>query len=282
MRVSIRRFPALVVLAAAALGVPVIGGIVPFVQSGYSRTQDRFMLNVLTVTYDHRSVGVKLEATERLPRANGEARVEMKSGITEIELELDEMKPAWSFGGDFNTFLLWAISPEGHADNLGEFILKGNRSKLNASTPMDTFGLIVTAEPHFLVDTPSPFVVLTNLAPARALPRAPEWVDLEIVQSHPPYRFERASLIGVPETSGEVRSSLRQAQVAVQLAERAGASRLAAAAFEAARNSLLMAEGAAETRSATHDDVERMARRAVRLASAAERQALEGRGADAR
>src|SRR5262245_14083896 len=93
-------------------------------------TPDGFVLKVMTLTYDKSLTAVRFLATERLPGAGGEAKVEYKNGVTEIEIELDRMRPAWSFGGDFNTYVLWAVSPEGHTDNLGEFILNGNRSKL--------------------------------------------------------------------------------------------------------------------------------------------------------
>ena len=96
------------------------------------------------------TLSIKFKGTERLPKASGEAKVERKKGTTEIEIELDEMKPATGFGGDYATYVLWVVSPEGQVDNAGEFILQGNRSKLNVSTPLTTFGLFVTAEPHFL------------------------------------------------------------------------------------------------------------------------------------
>ena len=275
MQQSAKRLPFLMGLAmffCAAMSF--IGFAVTSVQTEYLRTPARFGLNLLSITYGGGSTGVEFRATERLPGASGEAKIERKDGFTEIEIELDEMKPAWSFGGDFSTYLLWAISPEGHLDNLGEFVLKGNRSKLNVSTLMDTFALIVTAEPHFMVEKPSSFTILTNLAPRRRLPRPAEQIEVEIVTSHPTYRYERATLTDAAEVKGEVRSALRQAKVAVQLAERAGSERLAPAAFKEAQDSLLMAEGAAETRSPTHEDVERMARRTVRMAALAERLAI--------
>ena len=91
------------------------------------------------------TISVKFQGTSRLPRASGEAKVERKKGMTEIEIELDELKPAKAFGGDYNTYVLWSVSPEGHVDNVGEFILQGNRSKLDVSTPLETFGMLVEA-----------------------------------------------------------------------------------------------------------------------------------------
>ncbi|HSL71136.1 MAG TPA: hypothetical protein VK864_12900, partial [Longimicrobiales bacterium] len=77
----------------------------------------------LGLTYpEGTTLSVKFRGTERLPKASGEAKVETKKGATEIEIELDEMKPAYYFGGDYNCYVLWIASPEGHVDNAGEFI----------------------------------------------------------------------------------------------------------------------------------------------------------------
>jgi hypothetical protein len=234
-------------------------------------TPDGFVLSLLTLTYDKSSTAIRFSATERLPGAGGQAKVEHKNGVTKIEIELDRMRPAWSFGGDFNTYVLWAVSPEGHTDNLGEFILNGNRSKLNVSTRVDTFGLIVTAEPHFMVDHPSPFVVLVNRDPGISMRRPPQLVQVKLPAQIPPYRFERESLLNVPRVRGEVSSALRQANVAVQRAIACG--RLSPDELRELQESLYRAEGAAETRTFADPDVEVMARRTVRLAVAAEKRA---------
>jgi hypothetical protein len=226
------------------------------------------------MTYDNRSTAVRFSSTERLPGAGAEAKVQQKTGVTEIEIDLDRMRPAWLFGGDFNTYVLWAVSPEGHTDNLGEFILNGNRSKLNVSTRVDTFGLIVTAEPHFMVDHPSPFVVLVNRDPGVSMRRPSQQVEVRLPAQSPPYRFERESLLNAPRVRGEVSSALRQANVAVQRAIATG--RLNSDELREVQESLYRAEGAAETRTYGDPDVEMMARRTVRLAVAAEKRAHAG------
>lgn len=258
------------------LSVSPLTGQVPSVQQEGSvasvsarLTPEQFALSFLTLTYDERSTDVRFSPTQRLPKAKAKAKVVHNRGVTEIEIELDDMKPAWSFGGDFNTYVLWAVSPEGKMDNLGEFILRGDRSELNASTPMETFGLIVTAEPHFIVDQPSPFAVLMNRDPGTSMRRPSQLVQLDMTQADPQYRFELESLENEPQARGDVSTALRQAYVAVHLAEAAGAERIAPEQFEEAQISLYRTEGAAETRSPTDPDVERMARRTVGLAAAA-------------
>ena len=105
---------------------------------------------------------IHLRSTDRLPDAAGEARVERKGGMTEIELNLDSLKPASLFGGDYNTYVLWVVPPRGPVENHGQLQLEGNQSRLHASTEATAFALLVTAEPHFLVTAPSAFVILEN------------------------------------------------------------------------------------------------------------------------
>jgi hypothetical protein len=122
----------------------------------------RFTVNVVqrstpAINYRHRGGSTKVDfrGTGLLPGSSGEAKVEAKQGYSEIEVEFDELQPASRFGPEFLTYVLWAITPEGRATNLGEVILNGNRSKLNVSTELQSFALIVTAEPYFAVSRPS-------------------------------------------------------------------------------------------------------------------------------
>src|SRR5207244_6432844 len=85
---------------------------------------------------------IHLRSTDRLPDAAGEARVERKGGMTEIEINLDSLKPASLFGGDYNTYVLWAVPPRGAAQNLGELQLEGERTSLDAGTTAGTVALL--------------------------------------------------------------------------------------------------------------------------------------------
>jgi len=117
------------------------------------------------VNYQHRGGATKIdfEGTPLLPKSNGEAKVESKQGYMEIEVEFDELTPATQFGPEYLTYVMWAITPEGRATNLGEVLLNGNRSKLDVSTELQTFSLLVTAEPYFAVSQPSDVVVMENV-----------------------------------------------------------------------------------------------------------------------
>jgi outer membrane protein OmpA-like peptidoglycan-associated protein len=117
------------------------------------------------VDYRHRggSTKVDLRGTELMPQATGEAKVESKAGRLEVDARLSGMEPANKFGLEYLTYVLWAITPEGRANNLGEVVLDDGKSEMHATTGLQAFGLIVTAEPYFAVTQPSDLVVAQNV-----------------------------------------------------------------------------------------------------------------------
>jgi outer membrane protein OmpA-like peptidoglycan-associated protein len=124
---------------------------------------------VQAVNYRHRSgaTDVDFAGTALLPSANGKAKVRSKRGTMEVEAEFGSLQSPTTFGGEYLTYVLWAISPEGHAANLGEVLVGDNdRSKLTATTDMQAFALVVTAEPYYAVRQPSNVVVLENVVRA--------------------------------------------------------------------------------------------------------------------
>jgi outer membrane protein OmpA-like peptidoglycan-associated protein len=124
---------------------------------------------VQAVNYRHRSGATELTlaGTALLPSADGKAKVRSKRGTMEVEAEFGNLQTPTSFGAEYLTYVLWAISPEGRAVNLGEVLIGGNdRSKLTATTDLQAFALIVTAEPYFAVREPSNVVVLENVVTA--------------------------------------------------------------------------------------------------------------------
>jgi outer membrane protein OmpA-like peptidoglycan-associated protein len=233
---------------------------------------------ILSLTYPAGdTISIELRGTSRLSNGDGEAKVERKTGATEIEIELDDMKPAYLFGGDYNTYVLWAVSPEGQTDNLGEFIVVGDRAKLDVTTRLDSFGLLVTAEPHFMVSSPSPFVVLENVRfdeDALALRTA----KVPYSGFEGTYRFERGSLDHMKKPRARMHPHLAEARTAVALAERVGAGRYAPDELARARGALLRAEAGADS-GEDREDVIPLAHEAVRLAMSA--QESGGRAASA-
>ena len=121
------------------------------------------------VNYRHRSgaTDVDFAGTDLLPSADGKAKVRSKRGTMEVEAEFGNLQSPTTFGGEYLTYVLWAISPEGRAVNLGEVLVGGNdRSKLTATTDLQAFALIVTAEPYYAVRQPSNVVILENVVRA--------------------------------------------------------------------------------------------------------------------
>ncbi len=109
---------------------------------------------VKAVNYRYRggSTSLDLAGTALLPSANGKAKVRSKRGTIEVEAEFGNMRSPTTFGGEYLTYVLWAISPEGKAVNLGEVLINDdNRGKLTATTNLQSFALVVTAEPYFAV-----------------------------------------------------------------------------------------------------------------------------------
>jgi len=122
--------------------------------------------SVQAVNYKHRGGATKLDfaGTDLMPAANGQAKVESKKGYIEIEVEFGNLQNPTTFGNEYLTYILWAISPEGRAVNLGEVLVGDNhRSKLDVTTDLQAFALVVTAEPYYAVRQPSNVVVLENV-----------------------------------------------------------------------------------------------------------------------
>jgi len=120
-----------------------------------------------TKAVNYRRVGggtkIDFQGTELMAGANGEAKVQNKGNRVEIDAKFLGLDEATKFGLEYLTYVLWAVSPEGRAVNLGEVVLKSGAGEVKAITDMQTFGMIVTAEPYFAVNQPGNTVVLENI-----------------------------------------------------------------------------------------------------------------------
>jgi outer membrane protein OmpA-like peptidoglycan-associated protein len=153
----------LLLAVAVALSVPAVA------QTNSQTTTFRVVVisrSVRAINYEHRSGSSKLDfaGTDLMLGANGEAHVNSKRGSISIDAYFSNLQRPTTFGNEYLTYVLWAISPEGRAENLGE-VLVGNddRSKLHVTTDLQAFALIVTAEPYYAVRQPSNVVVLENV-----------------------------------------------------------------------------------------------------------------------
>lgn len=109
------------------------------------------------------STKIDFQGTELMSSARGEAKVQNKGNRIEIEAKFMGLDEATKFGLEYLTYVLWAVSPQGRAVNLGEIVLKSDSGEVKAITDMQTFGMIVTAEPYFAVTQPGNTVVLENV-----------------------------------------------------------------------------------------------------------------------
>ena len=125
--------------------------------------------SIAAVSYRNRSgwTKVDLQGTSLAPQAKGLAEVNSRLGHMDIKLSVKDLPAANSFGPLFLTYVLWAITPDGHADNLGEVVVdKDGNFKAEVTTELQSFGLIVTAEPYFSVPQPSDVVAMENIVRA--------------------------------------------------------------------------------------------------------------------
>jgi len=122
--------------------------------------------DIPAINYFHRQGSTKIgfQGTSLLPAAHGEAKVDARLGRTVIDAQIERLDPANSFGPEYLTYVLWAITPEGRPVNLGEILPSGSKDKSNitVTTDLQAFGLIVTAEPYYAVTMPSDLVVAQN------------------------------------------------------------------------------------------------------------------------
>ncbi len=217
------------------------------------------------INYQHRSGATKIDfrGTELMPSAHGEAKVESKQGYIEIEVEFRNLQPATRHGAEYLTYVLWAITPEGRTANLGEILLNGTKAKLNVTTEMQVFGLVVTAEPYFAVTMPSDLIVMENVVRADTKGKIEE-IDAkyELLQRG---QYERLANPLALKLDKKVPLELYEARNAVQIARAVGADRYATETFEKAENSLRQAE-AYQARKAGKKPVTMTAREAVQTA----------------
>jgi len=219
-------------------------------------------------------VSVQFRGTTRFPRMKGEARVKRTNrNGTEIELSVSKMPRPFELGAGYATYVLWAIGPDGQVDNLGEIKRRGFfefDSKISVTTPLQTFALIITAEPHFMVTRPSQAIMLENLSPVSVSGKT--IATMPAVQyfgnSSDYFRDARTPEIAELDYS-KTPSTILQAKQAVALARYAGADRDAAAELTDAENLLKNAEDSWRS-GRSEEQVDILARRSISTAVKAE------------
>jgi hypothetical protein len=255
-------------LSAAALAAAGLG----FAQTKVIELEKRPVFRVdvvekitVAVNYRHRSGATLIDfrGTLLMPRASGRARVASQRGYIEIEAEFKNMTPPMTFGAEYLTFVLWAITPEGRASNLGEVVVRDGKSKLKVTTELQAFGMVVTAEPYFAVRHPSDLVVLENEV-RKDTKGIVEVIDAKYeLLKRGQYQPLANPLMLTLDPNVPV--ELYQARNAVQIARASGADRWAHDTFLKAERSLSQAE-AYQARKAGPKPVAMLAREAVQIA----------------
>jgi outer membrane protein OmpA-like peptidoglycan-associated protein len=192
---------------------------------------------------------IDFSGTPLMPQAHGDATVSGEQGYIQIDAHFKKLTPASRFGREYLTYVLWAVTPEGRAANLGEIQVDDEDADVKVTTQLQAFGLIVTAEPYFAVTQPSDVVVMENIV------RDGTKGSVEVIQAK--YELlkrgsylmnQDASALKVKEIEPGSRLDLAQARNAVELARLAGADRFAAETFDKAVQQLALAETARERR----------------------------------
>lgn len=199
---------------------------------------------ITAVNYQHReSTEIGFQGSPILPLAKGTAKVTSRPGRIAIEAEFKNLEPAQKFGPEYWTYVLWAITPEGKANNLGEVLLDGNKSKISVTTSLQTFGMIVTAEPYFAVSEPSDAVVLENviLAETTGTMQQMNASYQRLGRGFYSYDVARASA-SYPKSKSPTPLDLDEARNAVEIARAVSAAQYAPDAFAKAQESLSQAE----------------------------------------
>jgi outer membrane protein OmpA-like peptidoglycan-associated protein len=198
------------------------------------------------INYNHRSGSTRIDfrGTTLMPQARGEAKVESKQGVIKIDADMQKLDPATKFGPEYLTYVMWAITPEGRATNVGEVLLNGGKSKLDATTELQSFGLIVTAEPYFAVTQPSDVVVMENFVRQDTTGTIEE-VDAkyELLQRGQYTLNVSPAEITPVRLDQKVPLELYEARNAVRIARWTGAPRYSADTFQKAVIGLENAEG---------------------------------------
>src|SRR5438552_2266183 len=227
-----------------------------------------------TKAVNYRRVGgggtkIEFRGTELMQQASGEAKVENKGNRIEIDARFESLEDATKFGLEYLTYVLWAVSPQGRAVNLGELELKSGAARVKAITDMQTFGMVVTVEPYFAVTQPGNMVVMENALGSDTLAKI-ENIDARYellgrgVYSSSNTKIENA-IFGIDRKTP---LELFEARNAVRIARVALADKYAASTFSKAEQQLRNAEEV-YGRKSDKKSVEAAAREAVQTSEEA-------------
>lgn len=203
--------------------------------------------SIAAISYRNRSGWTKVDfqGTSLAPQAKGQARVNSRLGNMEIQFEVKNLPAPKNFGPLFLTYVLWAVTPEGRAANLGEVVVDSDGNyKGTVTTNLQSFGLIITAEPYFAVRQPSDVVVMENIVRSDTLGKF-ETVEAKyelLPRGQYTYHVPEAQLHPIDYTDKKNPLQLYEAQNAIDIAQYAKADQYASDVFQNAQALLSQAE----------------------------------------
>jgi len=200
---------------------------------------------ITAVSYRNRSgwTRVDFQGTALAPKAEGKADVNSRKGYIQVKAEAKKLPPPTTFGNEYLTYVLWAITPDGRPKNLGELLVnKNGEGELDVTTDLQSFGLIVTAEPYFSVTQPSDVVVMENIVRQNTVGKYEEVNAKYELLPRGMYTSKMSASAPRIEFKKNVPLELYEARNAVNIARGAGADKLASDVFQNAQSLLQQAE----------------------------------------
>jgi outer membrane protein OmpA-like peptidoglycan-associated protein len=234
---------------------------------------------IRAVNYHHRQGTTKIEfrGTALMPEARGEAEVTPNDGATRINLKFNHLSNPVQYGREYLTLVLWAITPEGRPERLGEVTLRDadqKNAELYATTDLASFGMIVTAEPYFNVSQPSDVVVMENVQ-SKDTTGVMEDVDAKYELLKRGTYSTNVTAAGVTRATADTALplQLREARLAMAIARAQGADQYAADTMQKAELDMVNAEGFAKSKDLKR--LETAAREATQMAEDARRISIQ-------
>jgi len=234
------------------------------------------------VKYEHRSGKTRIDfhGTDLMPRASGEATIESKRGAMEVHVTLKNLDNPTSFGTEYFTYVIWAISPEGRSVNMGEVLVgDDHRSKLEVTTDLQAFALIVTAEPYYAVRRPSNVVIAENAIRSDTIGTT-EAVDAkyELIDrgGYIPTGYRMDPIV----LNSKLPLEFFEARNALRIARAAGAESYAASSYEKAESQMTQAENLGTMKHVDRNAVIAASRQAVQTADDSREIAVKRMDAD--
>ncbi len=262
---SKRTATAALFLAGGLYAVPAFSQAAPNpTQTTTARTGDTPVFRVTVVGRTVRAVNyrprsgqteIDFEGTSLMPEARGTAKLEGEKGYIEVDARFSKLQPPTRFGREYLTYVLWAITPEGRATNLGEVQYDGSNAHIEVTTELQAFALVLTAEPYFAVSQPSDVVVMENVIRPEKFASLKDGTEGRIEVVDAKYELLKRGSYLMTHEPGDLKTKalepgapldLAEARNAVELARLAGADRFAADSFAKATALLAEAEQARE------------------------------------